>query len=427
MTLLPIETWRRLISYHPFHFYGLSNSSIAPVSSCNDLVVQYGYQASNAAGRAEIIEAIQAAEDKFISYLRYAPSLHFVEELLQWPTYHETGLRYRNTVSVDGRWMTVLLKEGKTHSIGKETLTLIDTVTLTYSDADGDGLNDTFTATSTLTTTETDINNIDIYFASADRLDNEAAGEAWKIAPVQKTINANGTVTILGRSWMLVRPILYQGLNATPSNPLDPSTAGNFVTTLDIYRHYADPNGLTVNDSQAVLIWATSPSFASCCGGASVSYTPGSSSDPASFYQAIARAGIQNAEIGEVNPASASYDATNSVWNSIAWGLCTPPNRVRVRYRAGELPAANGQMSSKFQTVLARLACAELVTRPTACDIANRELYRWQFDLSRSAGVNDEQYQISQSDLNNPLGTRAGQVQAWKFIQDNANVNAIVV
>lgn len=427
MTLLPIETWRKLISYHPFHFYGLSNSNIAPVSSCNDLVVKYGWQASNAAGRSEITEAIQAAEDKLTQYLRYAPALHFVDELLQFPQYHTTGVRYLNNAAVDGRWMTVLLKEGKIDSIGKETLTLIETITVTYSDSDGDGLNDTFTATTTATTTESRIENIDVYFSSANRLDNEGANDNWLIAPVQKTINANGTVTIRGRSWLLVRPILYEGLSATPTNPIDPSVAGNFVTTVDVYRHYVDPNGVAITDSQAVLYWETQPNFGACCGGTSVTYTPGGSTDPASYYAAIARAGIRNAEIGEVNPAAASYDSTTGLWSAVTWGVCTPPDRVRVRYRAGEPLAANGEMQKKLQTVVARLACAELVTRPTACDIANRELYRWQFDLSRAAGNNDEQYRISNEDLNNPFGTRAGQVQAWKYLKENGHVNATVL
>lgn len=428
MTILPLETWRKIISYHPFHFYGLSNSSIAPVSQCNDIVTKYGYQAANAAGRSEIIEAIQTAEDKLREYLRYSVGLHFVEETLQWPQFYETGIQNRSNMGADGRWNTVILREGKLDSIGKETLTLIQTVTLTYSDADGDGLNDTFTATSASTTTETDIDNIDIYFASADRLDNDSAGEAYKIAPVKKTINANGTITILGRSWLLVKPIKYEGLNATQSNPLDPSTSANFVTTLEIYVHKADPNGTALTTSQAVLEWETLayPNYSDCCGGASVVF-PNGSSDPASVYRAIARAGIRNAEIGEVNPAAASYDATTGLWAGVTWGLCTPPDRVTVRYRAGVPSQANGEISHDMQVIVARLACAELSTRPTACDIANRELYRWQFDLSRAAGNNDEQYRISNDDLNNPFGTRAGQVFAWKAVKKMANVLGIVV
>lgn len=427
MTLLPVETFRRILGYHPFHWWGLADSAFTPKSQCNDIVTKYSWQTSDAMGREDVIRAIETAEDKLREYMRYAPALHFVEELLQFPQYHQTGMRALSNAAVDTRWLTVKLREGKTHSIGKETLTLIGSITLTYSDADGDGVNDTFTGTTAATTTETDIDNIDVYFASADRLDGEAAGETWEIAPIKKTINGNGTVTILGRSWMLVDPIRYSGLSATPSNPLDPTVAANFVTTLEVYRHFANPSGITVDDSQAVLIWETAayPNFAGCCQG-SVTFT-GGSTDPASIYQAIARAGIRNAEIGEVNPASASFDSTTGFWAAVTWGLCVPPDRVRVRYRAGVAHQANGEMSQQFQTIVARLAAAELITRPTACDAANRELYRWQFDLSRAGGNNDEQYQISGGDLNNPFGTRAGQVFAWKAVQKQAHVNGFAM
>lgn len=427
MSVLPIETWRKIIQYHPFHFYGLSNSSIAPVSQCNDLVNKFSWQSQDAAGRDDIQRAIDAAEDKLKQYFRYNVGLHFVEETIPWPQLYQTGVRYRSNRAVDTRWMTCILGEGKLHSIGKETLTLIGSVTLAYTDADGDGLNDTFTGTTAATTTETDINNIDIYFAAADRLDGDSAGETWKIEPLKKTINANGTVTVLGRSWMLVKPILYEGLSATQSNPLNPATGTNFVTTLEVYQHKADPNGTGLDNSQAVLEWETLPypSFSQCC-GSNVTFTS-SQSDPASVYRAIARAGMRDAEIGEVNPAAAAYDSINAVWAAIVWGVCQPPDRVTVRYRAGVLPQSNGEMNREMQTIVARMAAAEMTTRPTACDMANRELYRWQFDLARAAGNNDEQYRISNEDLNNPFGTRAGQVHAWKAVKKQANVLGITV
>lgn len=425
-TLLPLETFRRIVHYHPFHFFGLADSDNAPVSQCNDIIAKYGWQASDAAGRDDILQAIETAESKLKDYLRWSVAPHWVDEVLPFPQFHQVGNRYTANAAVDGRWMTVNATEGKIQAVGQETLTLIGTATITYSDADGDGLSDTFTATTVATTTETDSDDIDVYFGSADRLDNESANDNWKIAPVQKTINGNGTVTVRGRAWLLVKPILYEGLAATQGSPIDPTVAANFVTSVEVYRHYTNPDGTTVDTSQAVLIWETAayPNFAQCCGGTVVSLT--NTTDPASYYQAVARAGIRNAETGELNPAAASYDATNAVWSAVTWGLCVPPDRVRTRYKAGQ-PLVRGEMTRQLQTIVARLACAELVVRPTACDVANREFYRWQFDLARAAGNNDEQYRISNQDLNNPLGTRAGQVQAWKYVLDQAHVTSFVV
>jgi len=74
---------------------------------------------------------------------------------------------------------------------------------------------------------------------------------------------------------------------------------------------------------------------------------------------------------------------------------------------------------------VARLAAAELSRPVCGCDAANRELYHWQFDLSQTAR-GDELFGISPENLNNPLGTRRGHVQAWKFIMDQQQLTGIL-
>lgn len=425
--LLPIESWRKIIGYHPFHFYGLSNSNIAPTSACNDLVTKYNYQNADAAGREDILEAIEAAEKKLRDYLRWSVAPHWVVETLQWPQFYQTGIQRISTPAVDGRWPTVQANETKIIAVGVETLSLIETVTVTYSDADGDGINDTFTATTTVTTTETDIEDIGVYFSSGDRLDGQGAGDDSEIRPVTVTINGNGTVSIRGRAWLLVRPILYEGVYPMPPAPIDPTVAGNFVTTVDIYRHYTNPDGTAYTNSQAALVYETRPyAYVSSCCGDQVTVFGNNSLDPAAQAFVVSRAGIRNADIGELNVGAATFNATTGVWSSVFPGLCEPPDRVIVRYKAGN-PLVNGQMESQMQKVVARLACAELSTRPTACDFANRNVYRWQFDHSRAGGNNDEQFRIGTEDLENPFGTRAGQIYAWQFVRENAHVKGFAV
>ena len=75
-------------------------------------------------------------------------------------------------------------------------------------------------------------------------------------------------------------------------------------------------------------------------------------------------------------------------------------------------------MARKFQTITARLAAAELGRPLCACEPANKELARWQFDMARTAGNNDERFAISAEDLNNPFGTRRGQAWAWKAVKN---------
>lgn len=121
--------------------------------------------------------------------------------------------------------------------------------------------------------------------------------------------------------------------------------------------------------------------------------------------------------MGVVTPAQALRDASSGIWASTGWEWWREPDRVKVRYWAGEALTPNNEMSTDWRFIVARMAAAELGGRICACDQANAELWQWQFDLSRAAGVNSEQYQIAPEDLKNPFGTRRGQVYAWKKLK----------
>lgn len=99
-----------------------------------------------------------------------------------------------------------------------------------------------------------------------------------------------------------------------------------------------------------------------------------------------------------------------------------------MRVRAGWPLDSDGQMARIYQTVVARLAAAELARPICGCESANRELARWQFDLARSGGANDEVYgAVSAGDLDNPLGTRRGHIAAWRFIRQRQDVRGFLV
>lgn len=429
--LLPLESFRIILGYHPYHWNGLANTDQVPLrSDCNSIVTKYDWQNAMAVGRESMIGAIEQAEARLLKELDYSVAPHYATETIPYPAYENPSLWRHSPIDATGRWLSVTLNERKVIAIGVERLTAIQTaVALTYSAQTGSGLNDTFTLTTASTTTQTDPDKIAVYFSAADRLDSDGVGDTWRILPVKVTINANGTVTITGRSWMLVRPILYEGVGNADGmfGAIDPATAGNFATTLDVYERTTDPNGLTLADAQGALYWETLPypSWGGCCGG-SGSFTPGGYTDPASYLAAPARVGIRDAELGIVFPGEAVYNATDGTWASVLWGTCSPPDRVTVRFLAGEA-LVNGQMRSDFAKAVARLAMAELPNRIAACDAANRELFRWQFDRARAGGSNDEQYSISPEDLDCPFGTREGQIYAWHFVNEQRLLRGFAV
>lgn len=403
--LMPLEEWREQMAYHPFHFWQLANSLIPVNSKCSMLVLEHAYQSADTVGREEVRKAIIAAEMKIRPYLGYSVMPHYVIETLPWPRYPDARFDYRGYSAADGRWKTVRLSEGYIKAAGVEKLDLIDDAEVTYSDEDGDGVIDTFTLSAA--TTVTDQDEIAVYFAEDDRYDDSAAGERWRIAPVTVRISG-GTVTVRGRAWLCVRPILYEGYVKLDNPAVDPN-GDVLAETLEVYRRYTSA-GTEYDTAQAVLVWETRPWPEWAC--------PTGSSDAAGEAYALARVGLRDARLGIVDVAESVYHADSASW-SLARGetWCRPPDRVIVRYLAG-YPLENGRMNPRFRRMMARFSAAELSGSICACDSANRELYDAQFDLSRAGG--DEQYSTTPEMLGNEFGRRRGQFEAWQFVKSAA-------
>ncbi len=422
--LLPLYTFFEMMGFHPWHAFGIAGTGDLAISTgCNTLVRRYEWQNSDAAGALSVMQAIEDAETKLRQYLGYSVAPHYVTEVVPWPSSDGPW-------GSDGRWLSMQLNEGEIRAVGVETVAAISAnATITYSDEDGDTIDDTFTVTSA--TTITDVSQIAVYFSSADRFNGWGASTAlsprWRLQPVQVSISG-GTVTVRGPKQLCVKPIKYEGAINIGANGIDPDTASNFVTTLDIYRRYTAIDGNTVSTSQAVITWETRPCHGwwcccdSCCAADPYS---GSPFDPAATAQAVARVGIRDARHGLITPAQASYDSTSGVWSNLDWNVCTQPDRVTVRYLAGFPLGSDGLMQEPYRTVVARLAAADLARNVCGCEQANRALYYWQFDLSQTAR-GDELFGISPENLNSPLGTRRGQVYAWKFIMDQQQLTGIL-
>lgn len=417
--LLPLDTWRQYMGYHPFHFYGLVNSKMPVTSACNTLVWKYEWQNVDAVGRSEIVQAIEAAETRLQEYLGYAIAPHYVSKTVQFPSYLDPHQwRRGNAMGPSGLMLPVSVNEGFIQDVGIESVTSLGDAAITPSDPDGDGVNDTFTAS--IATTETDTSRIAVYFTLADQVDNPGLNENWRIRPVQVTISG-GTVTIKGKLWLLVKPIKYEGIIANTGNGFDPNTAANLVTNITIAVRKTNPDGQTTDTSQAVLLWETIPCQGWWCCDGPVYNPPAYSTnayDPASVGMSVARVGIRDARLGELLPAQSVYDTTAAQWRAVEWSSYRTPDRVLLRYRAGWPLAADGNVDNKWQVIVARMAAAELSRPICACDVANQQLYHWQFDVSRAGGANSEQYSISPADLDNPFGTRRGQVWAWKQVRN---------
>lgn len=417
--LLPLDTYRVLLGFNPWHFWGLSHPQFAPVNSqCNTLVYRYAWQNAQAVGRDEIVQALVDAQNLLASRLRFDVAPAYREDTVAWPRLADQAWSRGATIDARGQFLSVQLPRGMVRAIGKETHTLLGTAAVVYTDSDGDGLNDTFSITIAAPGI-TDTEELGVYVPAAERFDGSALDERWRIAPTRCTLSG-GVATITGRAWTAVRPVLYE--RATPA-ALNAADATTFLSTLDVARHWADPNGLTVETAQATLLYETAPApwFCASCAGIT-----GNGTDPAAVGMAVARCGVRHSDDGTVLPALAVYDATSATWSATAcWSCAREPDRVLVRYRAG-LPLIGGQVDPAWADVLAMLATAQIPGPICACKEANKRVHHWQFDLARTGGSAGEAYGlISGSDLSNPFGTRRGQVLAWKRVQDTRQLTGV--
>jgi hypothetical protein len=407
-TLLPLDEWRRIIGYNPFHFWQLANAKVPLTSSCNTIVRQYAWQDADAAGRSEIREMIGQAEGNLAAYLKYSPAPHWRTEtldLLSAATRCSNGAYYAR------------LSEGRISQVATQTWTLINTSSsLNYSDADLDGLDETFTAE--VADATTDPADVSLFFALADRLPGtETDLEYYKIAPATITRKDAATLKAVGKKWLLVKPLKYEGVGNVPgydasmtggdsSGSFDPDNAANFVSSVAFYKSVVSNPGkatLTVQSGVTSNTYNLDVTVTNRqTGEAKVWLSAGQVSGPACWC-------------GCGNPCwwnwgcSGCYSSCCSACPVEAW-------RVTITYQAGEA-------LSDWQTIIARLAAAELDRKVSACDTANKSLTRWQRDLSQTqaganAGATFEGYRIDDKLLGNFFGTRAGQVFAYLKVRD---------
>lgn len=399
--LLPIDEFRRLMGFNPWHFWQMAGAPVQIVSHCNPLVMQYAWQNDDASGRADILEAITAAEAKLTQHLRYSPAPRPEYDELPFPQFFDPRNSYLSSADAKGRWLSLDLNKRQVHTLGQMTVASIGDAAVTLGDLDSDGLSETFTVS--IATTVTDPEQIAVYFTSTDRYDGAGLIERWRVQPVRVTISG-GTATITGRAWTIVRPVLYEGATAAT---LAPTSAAIYATSLTVARRAVDTT------QQGEFLWETSPG-SGCNGCTSVN----DSLDPSAYTTLPARYIVRNAEIGTVAGEAAYYDSSTGDWIANGWPVAYAPERARVAYTAG-WPSEDGQMAEWMKIIVARLAAAELARPICGCTVANRELSRWQFDLAtQGASPDAESYALGFAELENPFGTRRGQVFAWRQVKE---------
>jgi hypothetical protein len=397
---MPLELFRMVLQYHPYHFWQLANADVPVTSACNDAVYEYSYLHADRIGRSEIREAISMAEKLITPHLGYSPYRHYVEEIVEFP--------YQNSAHVPA-YFRIEGREGKVIAPGVETLSLIlSNVTPTFScEYNSNGVLDTFTIV--LAPAENyDEDEIAIYVNETYHVRKFNNLGDYKIAPIIVNVDdTTNVITITGSIWLLVKPELYEGLG---HENIDPSDTDNFVDSVDVYRNYTS-SGASYDAAEAVLIWDDNPGLNRFC------QTNGS------ITYAYGKLGVRDAHLGVFSIGEAVWDTDEEDWVTYNGWLSAigTPDRAILRYRAG------AEETTDFVKMISVLTAAELTRPICACDSANRWLAYWQADHSRVDNEADGVFRVTMRDMENPFGTRRGHIDAWKKIKAKMNFGGIAI
>lgn len=403
---LPLDTWARIMGLDPRHFNQVTTVA-KPVELCSRPWKQWAWQENSQVGREDAALAILQAENDIEALIDYPLIPIWVNDERSnvaqpgIPGVINVGFADVNgyPLNIEARWKNVI-------SGGIEAKTLIEAgATVIYSDMDGDGYFET--ATVIVLTTVTDPEEIAVYYPG------EAARDEWEVRPLHDPITHRRSVTIAGGSAtivmareQLVDPDLLEALN--PSS-VDGDVAGNFLGTVDVYRHFNDPQ------TQASMLWQPRPETCNC--GTTGCNVCAQETQTACLTVKSNRQGI-------FLFSAAVWNATTQQFDKLTPTIGRSPDIMRLFYRVGNRDPAAGAIAPNLEM---EWAWARAVTylslnylsRPIcACDNVKQLSIRMNEDLAlnRSTDVGGSSYQLSDSVIGNPLGTSRGAVLAWNMV-----------
>lgn len=356
-----LNAWQRRMRVSDWHFNQITGDGVdAPVSTPgNQVWVQ--------PEREGVVEGIIAARGLAVPLLGF----------------HHRPVWLKDRVEIaPGISLRSQLFESKyryIEAIGKRGTTVIEAgATVVYTDADGDGVAETASVTVPAGSI-TDPGEVELYFTPDDSL-YAAADIRWQIEPVAVSISG-GNIVVTGHRSLFTNPALwrtpYNAPNYNASSKVDGDTGNpaDFVTEVDVYRVFADT-------TEAVMVYCQS----GCCG------------------QPLTYTGYEGSGL-IVSPTHGvlRFDTLESCPCAFGGGK----RYIEVWMKAGyPLDPFTGLPDPALELAFLRLTNAEM---PYAVPTADARANIWYGDTQVY-----EQGSLPPNLLNNPLGVKVGQVEAWR-------------
>lgn len=405
-TYLSLPRYAKIMGLNPAHFCRAHAPSLAtpvfPIETCSTVWPRYGWQNNDQVSHEELAYAIHGAEQDIINLLGYFPAPDWVEQDVRMAEREYDRQYFSDGLDIRGQLKRVQTTYRKVINSGRRALSLIGTATtaggaLSYVDEDGDGMAEI--AKIVLATTVTVPGEIKVYFTGMN------GDRDWEIRPIRKRTLSGGTVTILLDSWLLIQPELLAAYPTSDSfRAIDISTTVNFVTSVDVYREYNDNTAVS-----AEFVWqgVEFPTY-----GATID--PGVTMTTRQDGVAL----VHDGELGSLMPVPGSYDAVEQIWKTSLWSEDVSPDYVRLYYYCGDYDNAylrgftTDPLSNLLAQTIAWVASARL-TRPL-CGCGNVADLAENLSEDLSLSVTGKSFFTPVEVIRNPLGTRRGEVMAWR-------------
>lgn len=419
-THLSLERYRQILSFNPAFFWQAAGTTIfRQINQCDDVFYQYYWQNESQVSRAEIADATVEAERDIEAVLGYPLAPTWLEEAYDYPRYHRRDVIEWGMSDNRGFDKAVQLKNARFIQGGQRAVTAVSLAkAVVYTDTDGDGYDET--ATITAATSLTDACEIKCYF------EGESGAPDWEIRSPRSVTITGGNVVFVYWAWQLLNPELQQALTLPDvngqSSPIDIEAAASYVSTVDVYREY---NDFTATSAQFLwertrLLTLGMLPVGLCCNSCG-----GTGCPSCTFVTQDGCIHVRDAAGQFVVPGPATYDSDDAQWEWQTPSVCRDPDMVKVWYYAGEQsqPFKAGRtcepLAQDLAQAIAWLATARIIRPFCACN--NSQAFpqsptNLQRDASFTGSREMGSFAISPQDLDNPFGTKVGEIRAWKKI-----------
>lgn len=363
---------------HPVAFSGgfiEGCSTVFPSERCEKIWPQQRWQNAYNASREHLARMIADAEEDVLAYLDYpvAPEAHKKVFVLD----------DREKEAIQRGYAAVLvLPHYKINAIGEFTETTIDAAaSVVLTDEDGDGFKEIATIT---------VNILEADFTSVEEYNLYIDGQ-YKVDPlVSRSYDSNtGDLVLKAYAWQLIKPDkLYQYPVADVYYGIDLCSTDSYVADIHVIRR-SKTDG------------ATAVTFTDSNGN---TYT-------GDWY-------VLEGEYGLIR-----VSLPDACLGPLQWGsYCDYPIlSVEVKYITGpEKYDRKGNLIPAHMDEVAQIAAARLEQSVCACGCNQEEIDSYREDWAIATG--NSVRRITMADLQNPFGTRAGEVYAYRSLKNEKPV-----